>query len=47
MAARTDREAARARMRVAFDKALDRVIPQDPDQPLSGETFAEWEDQAD
>jgi hypothetical protein len=47
MAARTTREAARARVRSAFEKALDQVIPSDPDRPLRGRTFVEWEDQAD
>lgn len=47
MAARTTREAARERMRAAFEAALDRVIPADPATPLRGRTFREWEDQAD
>jgi len=47
MAARTTRQAARARIRAAMEKALDRVIPADPAIPLRGRTFAEWEDQAD
>jgi len=47
MAARTTREAARARIRAAFEKALDQVIPADGDEPLRGRTFIEWEDQAD
>lgn len=47
MAARTTRQAARARIRAAFEKALDRVIPEDSATPLQGRTFLEWEDQAD
>lgn len=47
MAARTTREAARARIRAAFDKALEQIIPEDESVPLRGRTFIEWEDQAD
>lgn len=47
MAARTTRQAARARILATFEKALDEVIPADPATPLRGRTFAEWEDQAD
>ena len=47
MAARTTREAARAQVRAAFEKALDQVIPTDESIPLRGRTFREWEDQAD
>lgn len=47
MAARTTRQEARARLRAAFEKAMDKVIPEDPALPLRGRTFAEWEDQAD
>lgn len=47
MAARTDREAARAQMRAVFEKALDRAIPADEAKPLYGETFQEWEQEAD
>lgn len=47
MAARTTREAARERMRAAFEAALDQVIPADAATPLRGRTFGEWEDQAD
>ena len=47
MAARTTREAARARIRAAFDKALDQIIPAETSTPLRGRTFIEWEDQAD
>lgn len=46
MAARTTREAARARLQAVFQKALDRVIPVDASVPLRGRTFREWEDQA-
>ncbi len=47
MSARTTRQAARARVLAVFEKALDRVIPQDASVPLRGRTFLEWEDQAD
>lgn len=47
MAARTTREAARAHVRAAFEKALDQMIPEDQSRPLRGETFEEWEQQAD
>lgn len=47
MAARTTREAARARMRAVFEKSLDQVIPADESIPLRGRTFREWEEQAD
>ena len=47
MAARTTREAARARIRAAFERSLDRIIPADEQVPLKGRTFGEWEDQAD
>lgn len=47
MAARTTRKAARARIRAAFEKALDQVIPEDESVALRGRLFVEWEDQAD
>ena len=47
MAARTTREAARARIRAAFEKSLEQVIPADESKPLRGRTFIEWEQQAD
>lgn len=47
MAARTTREQARARIRAAFEQALDQIIPADGSVPLRGRTFLEWEDQAD
>lgn len=47
MAARTTRQAARARIRAAVEKELDRIIPEDEALPLRGRTFLEWEDQAD
>lgn len=47
MAARTTREAARARILSAVAMALDQVIPLDESVPLRGRTFIEWEDQAD
>jgi DNA-directed RNA polymerase subunit RPC12/RpoP len=47
MAARTTREGARQRLRAVFEKALDQVIPEDSMRPLKGQTFLEWEHQAD
>lgn len=47
MAARTTRAEARARVRAAFEKSLDQVIPADEMVALRGRTFVEWEDQAD
>ena len=47
MASRTSRQAARQQARAAFEKALDEVIPEDETRPLRGETFEEWEQQAD
>lgn len=47
MAARTTREAARARILAAFEKSLDQIIPADQTMPLHGRTFIEWERQAD
>jgi hypothetical protein len=47
MAARTTRQQARARIRAAFEKALDQVIPAEESVALRGRTFLEWEDQAD
>lgn len=47
MAALTDREAARARMRAMLEAELDRLIPADESEPLAGKTFMEWEQQAD
>jgi len=47
MPARTTRQEARARIRAAFEKTLDRIIPADESLPLRGRTFIEWEQQAD
>lgn len=47
MAALTDRQSARERIRAAFQEQLDRLIPADPTQPLRGGLFIEWELQAD
>jgi len=47
MAARTTRQAARARIQAVFEKALDQIIPEDGSVPLRGRTFIEWEDLAD
>jgi DNA-directed RNA polymerase subunit RPC12/RpoP len=47
MAARTTREAARARILAAFQAQLDRVIPADAAIPLKGAIFADFEDQVE
>lgn len=47
MAARTTRQAARARILAAFQAQLDRMIPEDESVPLKGATFADFEDQAE
>jgi predicted Zn-ribbon and HTH transcriptional regulator len=47
MAARSTRQAARARILAAFTTQLDRVIPQDERVPLKGATFADFEDQVE
>lgn len=47
MPARTTREQARQRILNACQKALDRVIPPEEEKAIKGQTFIEWEDQAD
>jgi hypothetical protein len=47
MAALTDRQQARERLRDVLEKLLDRFIPGAEAKPLLGRTFREWEDQAD
>lgn len=47
MPARTTRQEARQRLRAAFEKAMEQVIPEDESKPLKGRTFLEWEQQAD
>jgi hypothetical protein len=47
MAALTDRRAARERVHKVLTGLLDRFIPADDSTPLRGQTFREWEDQAD
>ena len=47
MAARTTRQAARARILAAFRGQLDQMIPVDESVPLKGATFADFEDQAE
>jgi predicted Zn-ribbon and HTH transcriptional regulator len=47
MAARTTRQEARARIQAAFETQLDRLIPEDESVPLTGMTFADFEDQAE
>lgn len=47
MAALTDRQTARQRLRSVLETLLDRHIPSDESKPIKGQTFREWEDQAD
>ena len=47
MAARTTRQEARERAVKAFMDSLDRIIPPDESVPLRGQTFLDWERQAD
>jgi hypothetical protein len=47
MAARTTRQAARARALKTFQAALDRMIPADESQPLKGSRFIDFEDQVE
>jgi DNA-directed RNA polymerase subunit RPC12/RpoP len=47
MAATTDRQAARDRLRKMAEQMIDRLIPADESVPLKGEFFADFEDQAD
>lgn len=47
MAALTTRKAARERIQMVFEAAMDRVIPQDESVPLKGTTFLEFENQVE
>ena|SRR5665213_3071596 len=47
MAATTNREAARERLRKTFEAALDRAIPADQNVPLKGTRFIDFENQAE
>jgi hypothetical protein len=47
MAALTDRQSSRARLRGILETLLDRHIPSDESKPMRGQTFREFEDQAD
>jgi hypothetical protein len=47
MSALITRTEARERMRRVFEASLDRHIPSDPSQPVRGDLFREWEEQAD
>ncbi len=47
MAARSTRQAARARILGALSAQLDRIIPEDESVPLKGATFADFEDQVE
>lgn len=47
MAARTTRREARERIIKSFMDSLDRIIPAEETTPLRGQTFLDWERQAD
>lgn len=47
MAARTTRLEARERIIKSFMDSLDRIIPPEETVPLRGQTFLDWEHQAD
>ncbi len=47
MSAMITRTEARERVRQVFEAALERHIPSDESQPVRGDLFREWEDQAD
>jgi hypothetical protein len=47
MAARTTRREARERIIKSFMDSLDKIIPPEESVPLRGQTFMDWERQAD
>ena len=47
MAARTTRREARERIIKSFMESLDKIIPAEESVPLRGQTFMDWERQAD
>lgn len=47
MAARTTRQEARERIIKSFMDSLDKIIPPEESVPLRGQTFLDWERQAD
>lgn len=47
MAARTTRREARERIIKSFMDSLDQIIPPEESVPLRGQTFLDWEQQAD
>lgn len=47
MAALISRKEAREQLRKQFEATLERHIPSDASKPVRGDTFREWEDQAD
>lgn len=47
MAALTDRQSARTRLEGILEALLNRFIPADESKPMKGQTFREFEDQAD
>lgn len=46
MAATRTRQEARDRLRKLFEAELDRLVPEDPAQPMKGRTFRDFEMQA-
>ena len=47
MGALITRTEAKDRLRKIFEASLERHIPSDPSQPVRGDLFREWEEQAD
>lgn len=47
MAARTTRREARERIIKSFMDSLDKIIPSEESVPLRGQTFLDWEQQAE
>jgi Fe-S cluster biogenesis protein NfuA len=47
MPALTSRKESRQRLRKLFEASLDRIIPEEESTPLRGQTFRDFEDQAE
>jgi predicted Zn-ribbon and HTH transcriptional regulator len=47
MAALTSRKESRQRLLKLFEKSLDWIIPEEPSTPLRGQTFRDFEEQAE
>jgi len=47
MAALTTRQESRQRLLALFQESLDRIIPEDDSAPLRGQSFRDFEDQAE